>query len=77
MKNGKCPQCGATTVHSRPGGLGFGNTDKVYIYTGTMGKPSTTRAYICVTCGYYEVYLTDKDFLGEVARSWPKVQFKG
>jgi predicted nucleic-acid-binding Zn-ribbon protein len=77
MKNGRCPHCGSTDVHSSPGGLGFGNSSSLNIYFKGMGKPSTTTAYICVNCGYFEVYLTAKSYLAEVAQSWPKVPVKG
>jgi predicted nucleic-acid-binding Zn-ribbon protein len=73
MKSGKCPKCGSVTVHSKPGGLGFANVGKISINAGSMGKPSTTRAYLCTSCGYFEVYLTDKEYLAEAAKSWPKV----
>jgi hypothetical protein len=74
MKNGKCPQCGSATVHTRANGLGFGNISSVYIYTGSTGKPSGTAAYVCVTCGYFEVYLTDRPGLAEIAQAWQKVK---
>jgi predicted nucleic-acid-binding Zn-ribbon protein len=77
MKNGKCPKCGSATVHSKPGGLGFGNSSRVNIYVGSMGKPSPTTAYVCVTCGYFELYLTGTSYFAEVAQAWPKVSVKG
>ncbi len=76
MKSGKCPKCGSATVHSKPGGLGFGNSSHVSIYAGPMQKPSSTLAFVCVTCGHFEVYLTDKTYLAEVAKAWPKVPAK-
>jgi hypothetical protein len=74
MKSGTCPKCGSTTVYSQPGGLGFANQASIYIYAGRTSGPSTTRAYVCATCGYYEVYLTDKDFLADAAKAWSKVK---
>jgi hypothetical protein len=73
MKRGVCPKCGSPTVYSQPGGLGFANQANIYIYAGRRSKASPTRAYLCTTCGYYEVYLTDKDFLAEAAKAWPRV----
>ena len=73
MKTGTCPKCGSKTVYSQPGGLGFADQASIYIYAGRTGKPSTTKAYLCTTCGYYEVYLTDKDFLAEAAGAWSRV----
>ena len=76
MKNGRCPQCGSTTVYSRPGGLDFGNMDRIFINTPKSHKPSTTTALVCVTCGYIEIYLTERSYLAEVAQSWSKVPVK-
>jgi hypothetical protein len=73
MKRGVCPKCGSATVYSQPGGLGFANQANIYINVGNRAKASTTRAYLCAACGYYEVYLTDKDFLGEAAKAWSRV----
>ena len=73
MRNGKCPQCGSTTVYSRREGLDFGNMDKIFINTPTSHKPSNYTAVVCVTCGYFEIYLAEKSYLEEVARSWSKV----
>jgi hypothetical protein len=72
MKNGKCPKCGSATIYTKPGGLGFGNISQVFIYL-KSGYPASTKAYICTTCGYYEVYVTATSVLAEVAQSWQKV----
>ena len=58
MKNGRCPQCGSTEVRTAPGGLGFGNQSELMLYVKDRGRPSTTTAYVCVQCGYFQVYLT-------------------
>lgn len=73
MKRGVCPKCGSSTVYSQPGGLGFGNQAYIYIYAGGKSKASSTRAYLCTSCGYQEVYLTDKEFLAEAAKTWSRV----
>jgi predicted nucleic-acid-binding Zn-ribbon protein len=73
VKSGKCPKCESASVHSKPGGLGFANVSRISVYAGSIGKPSTTAAYLCTTCGYFEVYLTDKDFLAEAAKAWSRV----
>jgi hypothetical protein len=77
MKNGKCSKCGSASVYSRPNGLGFGNMDKVFIYGGKWSKPSSTTAYVCATCGYFEVYLSDASGLAEMAKLWSKVPPRG
>ena len=73
MKNGRCPKCGSTTVHYRPGGLGFGNQNMIYVYA-DKNLASSTVSYVCTACGYFEEYLTDKDALALVAAKWSKVR---
>lgn len=75
MKSGRCPKCGSATVHARPNGIGFAQQTSVYLYDAgsSFAKMSSTNAYVCTTCGYFEVYLTVTSALGEVARAWPQV----
>lgn len=48
--------------------------DGVHIHTGRLiNKPSNHRDYVCVTCGYFEQYVTDTAKLAEVARKWARV----
>jgi predicted nucleic-acid-binding Zn-ribbon protein len=77
MKNGKCPQCGSTTVHSQRGGLNFGNLDRIFVNAANKHSPSTYTTLVCTTCGYVEIYLTEKSYLEDVAKTWPKVPFSG
>jgi hypothetical protein len=76
MKTGKCPKCGSATVHAMNGGLGFSNMDKIFVHAGKTRQPSSFTSYVCVTCGYFETYLTGS-YLPEVAKTWTKVQVKG
>ena len=43
------------------------------LYVKDRGRPSTTTAYVCVQCGYFQVYLTATGMLQEVAQNWSKV----
>jgi hypothetical protein len=74
MKNGTCPRCNSTTVYSRPNGLGFGNTSSVFIYGDKWSKPSSTKAFVCATCGFFEVYISDTSNLAQLAQMWQKVK---
>ncbi len=77
MKNGKCPKCGSATVHSKPNGIGYGNSNgRVSVYISMMTQPSPTVAFVCITCGYFEVYIADPSKLAEVAKTWQKVQIE-
>jgi hypothetical protein len=77
MKNGTCPQCGSATVHASSGGLNFGNMGRIFVNAGKMHQPSTYTTYVCVTCGFFEVYLTEKSYLAEIAKTWSQVPVKG
>ena len=76
MKSGTCPKCGSGTVHTRVGGLSFGNMDRIFIDSDKMHEPSTYTAYVCVTCGYFENYLTGT-YLPQVVEQWAKVPVRG
>jgi len=49
MKSGKCPKCGSTTVYTKLSGLGLGDHQGVYVFTGMVVMISKTVAYICTT----------------------------
>ena len=76
MKNGTCPKCGSSTVHTRVSGLSFGNMDRVFIDGDKMHEPSTYTTYVCVTCGYFENYLA-ATYLPAVVEQWAKVPLRG
>jgi predicted nucleic-acid-binding Zn-ribbon protein len=75
MKNGICPKCGSATVHSKPQGIGFAQQTSVYIYEAgsKYAKPSSTNAYACTTCGYFELYMLGTSVLNDIAQTWPRV----
>lgn len=76
MKDGKCPRCKSETVYTKRRGMSFGSSGGVYIYISSewATKPTTdVDHYICVTCGYVEVYVEDKARLAAVAKDWKKV----
>ena len=72
MKNGICPRCNSQTVHVRQDGIlalaNFSVDTGGFITTGC-----TTLAFVCTTCGYFEVYIHDGKKLQEVAQKWDKV----
>jgi predicted nucleic-acid-binding Zn-ribbon protein len=75
MKSGTCPKCGSATIYSRPQGIGFAQQSSVYVYDAgsKFAKPSSTKAYACATCGYFEVYMIDTSVLSAVAGAWSRV----
>jgi predicted nucleic-acid-binding Zn-ribbon protein len=75
MKNGRCPKCGSTTIHSKSGGIGFAQQTSVYVYDAgsRWAKPAPLVAYVCTSCGFFEVYMNDSGVLGDVAGAWSQV----
>jgi hypothetical protein len=72
MKNGICPRCNSETVHVSQDGIG--ELAQLKVYTGGMVTSGcTTLAFVCTTCGFFEVYLHDGRKLQEVAQKWNKV----
>ena len=78
MKSGTCPKCGSATIYSKPNGIGFAQQSSVYVYDAgsSMAKPSSTRAYVCASCGAFEVYMIATSVLGDIATTWRRVPSK-
>lgn len=58
MKNGKCPKCSSANVYHKEYALEEVNLD---------GKKAEHMAYLCIDCGYFETYITDKEALKKIA----------
>jgi hypothetical protein len=68
MKDGICPKCDARAVHLMNGPY----ADLVHVPISTWSNASTDY-YICVECGYLEIYVRDRSDLPKIARRWPRV----
>lgn len=69
MRSGQCPKCGFWEVHSvatiRNG---------LVVPLGILSMVgSATKLYVCVRCGYVEVYILDSTDLPKIAAKWPRV----
>jgi hypothetical protein len=75
MKNGQCPKCNSTTIHSQPQGIYYYQITALHLgNTGSMMIPNATVvSYLCTTCGYFENYIADQKILAQVAAKWQKV----
>jgi predicted nucleic-acid-binding Zn-ribbon protein len=73
MKNGICPKCGSASVYFKSNGLGFGDSNGVFVYVSKLTRRSPTLAFVCGACGYFENYITDPGKLDEIAKTWPQV----
>jgi predicted nucleic-acid-binding Zn-ribbon protein len=69
MRDGKCTRCGKTAVHAKHGALNSGAIELLV----TAWRRGWLTAYVCVSCGYSELYLEDGELLSIVADKWPIV----
>ena len=68
MKTGTCPKCDGKAIH-RVDGNRFGPD----ITLGGMSK-AFLNAYVCVACGYVELYVEDPADLPKIAARWPRAE---
>jgi hypothetical protein len=73
MRNGTCPSCHATTVYSKPGGVGISDRPVIHVYTGAISRAVPFVSFVCTTCGYFENFIADANKLAEVAQKWQPV----
>jgi hypothetical protein len=72
MKQGVCPQCSSRKVHVNTNVLGKagaygGNAIPITAWSGVA-----LDNYVCVDCGYVELYISDVGALRKIAENWPK-----
>ncbi len=76
MKNGQCPKCGSSDVHSgsmisfKQGAFGS-NTIPL---GGILSGSAMLDNYVCVNCGYVESYMGNVASRRQIAQKWPRVQ---
>lgn len=69
MRNGQCPKCESADVHVLST---IRNTFIVPL--GVMSiVGAATNLYVCVQCGFVEIYVQDRSDLPKIAEKWPKV----
>ena len=69
MKSGRCPKCESQAVHSVAT-----IRNQFVVPLGIMSVVgSATKLYICVQCGYVEIYILDGADLPKIAAKWPGV----
>jgi hypothetical protein len=71
MLNGKCPSCGAATVHAKEGGI-LPNVVRI----STFGLTIKPIDYVCGTCGYWERRIPPGHVLRKIQAKWPLVQVR-
>ena len=79
MKNGKCPKCNSSNVFKYEKGVRFGEHgggDSLTIFSGDVSHLTryvAYESYVCVDCGYFENYISDKAPLEEIRKKWGRV----
>jgi hypothetical protein len=79
MRRGICPKCDSKTVYATNiQDLEFSLPK--FVSKGIVGKSISAEKvdcerYVCITCGYFEMYVADRDFLNFLPTSdiWIKV----
>jgi hypothetical protein len=73
MKNGKCPRCGGTEIHSGvnvPLKSGPFASNAIPISLTSMAALDN---YVCTACGLVESYIAEPTKLEEVVKTWARV----
>jgi hypothetical protein len=70
MKDGICPKCCSTGIHSKP--------EAIYSYGGvylpiSIFSSARLTPYVCVECGYMEIYVDEPYQRRQLAAKWPKL----
>ena len=68
MRTGQCPKCESSNVH-----VVSTIRNKFVVPLGAWSVAgSATNLYVCVGCGYVEIYVQDAADLPKIAEKWPK-----
>jgi predicted nucleic-acid-binding Zn-ribbon protein len=70
MKSGKCPKCGSSNVRKskKPGKW---DSDKGMVpLGGAFDSNLKVQHFVCVGCGYVEVYVTDPKGIEKMRKKW-------
>jgi len=75
MKSGTCPKCGSNEVYTDRDLLKRGERMQLVI---SSWKTIFLDTYICLTCGYFEEHIPEKDLkdeklIGKIRETWKRV----
>ena len=76
MRHGRCPKCDSQRIHQSNVRLPNWSASAAIPITASVwwgGQIAPIQYYVCVSCGYVESYITDRDKLLEIAAHWPQV----
>jgi hypothetical protein len=79
MRRGICPKCNSNTVYATDAPDSDFKLPRsmanILIATAAVQSRVACERYVCVSCGYYETYVSDREFLNIVpsSQAWIKV----
>jgi predicted nucleic-acid-binding Zn-ribbon protein len=79
MKSGTCPKCKSKNVVMSPGEYGgVGPGLQMMVMGDGTGMSSTKywQTYLCLDCGYFENYITDRKILDAIQSNLAKSNWK-
>lgn len=76
MRSGICPKCNSNNVHYKNKGIIYemGRTWIWFVTGGLSHDASNLDSFVCVRCGYYENYVSDRAVLANIANTWEKIE---
>jgi hypothetical protein len=73
MRSGVCVKCSAPTIFAKDDGISYGSGGSLYVHTGMISQAVPSKSFVCTTCGYYELYITEPKKLADVAQKWQQI----
>jgi predicted nucleic-acid-binding Zn-ribbon protein len=70
MRDGQCPKCGSSDIRAIPGEE---NVDPHRLPIGMLDTAGLDH-YVCVYCGYVEIYIAGVQYLQRIAAKFPRVE---
>jgi hypothetical protein len=74
VKDGLCPKCGARTVYMRQNKANSYGMGSIPLGGTIISQGAPADDYVCVSCGYVEVYISDSTRLDYISENWRRVE---
>jgi C4-type Zn-finger protein len=75
LKSGTCPQCGSKEIYTDSQQPNRGERSQIPV---SSFKWLLTKYYVCISCGYFEEYIREKELkdektIAKIKDNWKKV----
>lgn len=76
LPEGVCPKCASTEIYVDDRGLIGAGTSCAAVLNlhDWFGQKATIYTYICIACGYIELYLADASQVARIQKTWRRVE---